>query len=426
MTRSTLNGRRRRERRVAIPAALALGALGAWACSKAEVTRSEALASGQAPAELKLCPPQASDAGDCPAACGDLQGVGLSAGADAGSPAVQALVELPDEQVLFTASGASVYQGGVSAIDVAASVQWTGAAALPAADGTGTWAVGIDSDGQLWRVTGAGTLEAISDRFGLAKDKVLAAAAAGGQSAGFALESGLAVSDGTALQRYDAHPTSLSGGPGALAWVESGVVNKLAVGTGALTRWPLSGASGAALAQDGTVAAITAHELWTGAPGGDITLAYRTTAALGSLTASENRFWFFQAGELGYLEGDAGAHTATAIAAADAALAPAVGGGVWSLSGGVPQKWTVGSGELAVWQQRVQPVFARVCASCHGAGGGALGLASLQAWEDNRAAIRAQVLEGGDGGSAAMPPAASTQPTADELHQLQCWLDDAP
>lgn len=426
MKRPHSQARSRRARSFAAAAALAAGAWGAWGCAKGEAVPAEALASGEPPSELKLCSAPAPDAGGCRAACGDLQAVDAWPGADAGAAALEVLVELEDEQVLFTSAGVAVFQGGIAVAEVASGARWSGAAALPAADGAGTWAVGIDSDGRLWRATGAGALDAISDRFGLAGDRVLGAAAAGGQSAGFALESGLAVSDGAVLRRYDVHPARLSGGAGALAWVEAGEVRRLEVATGALTRWRLSGAQEAAIAQDGRVAAITAHEIWAGPPGGDLALVYRTPAGLEALTGSGTRFWFLQGGELGTVEGDSVAHTAVPVAGAGAALAPAAGGGVWTLSGGAAQKWTEGAGELAIWQAMVQPVYARVCAACHQAGGGGLPLASLQAWRDNRAAIRARALGDGAGGGRSMPPATSPQPTSDELHQLQCWLDGAP
>ena len=327
------------------------------------------------------------------------------------------MVEVAEEQVLFGAAGATVFRGGMPVSNDSSIAQWSGAASLPAADGNGTWAVGIALDGQLWRVTGTGQLDAISDRFGLASDKVLSAAAAGGRAAGFALESGLAVSDGAALRRYDAHPERLAGAGGALAWVEGDEVCRLVIATGALTRWHLSGALAVTIAQDGRLAVATAHELWVGPPGGDLARVYRTTAALGALAASENRFWFLQDGELGSLDGDAVAHTAAPVADAGASLAPAVGGGVWTVSSAAPQKWSQGVDELAVWQKSVQPVFARVCATCHQAGGAASPLASLQAWKDNKAAIRARVLEGSGGGP--MPPTTAPQPAQDELDQAQ-------
>jgi hypothetical protein len=400
----------------------AAGALCAWACQAGDANPFEALASGQAPAELRLCPGEAPDDGGCSAACGDLQATGRWSASDGAAAA--AVVELADELVVFGDRGAAVFQGGARVSGDPSVVQWAGAAALPAADGPGTWAVGIASDGQLWRVTRAGKLEAISDRFGLAREKVLGAAAAGGRSAGFALESGLAVSDGMTVRRYDVHPSRLAAGAGALAWTEAGEVRRLEVATGALTRWRLPGARAVALAQDGRLAVLTEHELWAGPPNGELALVYRTPALLGAAVACEGRFWFLQGGALGSLAGDSVAHTAAPLGAADAALAPASDGGVWILSGGAAQKWTEGGGEAAAWQRLVQPAYARLCASCHQAGEASLPLASARAWRDGADAIRARVLRGGDGGT--MPPASSPQPTGEELQQLRCWLDGAP
>jgi hypothetical protein len=400
----------------------AAGALCAWTCQAGDLNPLEAIAAGQAPAELRLCPAEAPDGGGCSAFCGDLQATGEWSASEGGAAA--AVVDLADELVVFGDRGAAVFQGGAVVSGDPSVVQWEGAAALPAADGPGTWAVGIASDGQLWRVTRAGKLEAISDRFGLAREKVLGAAAAGGRSAGFALESGLAVSDGSTVRRYDVHPPRLAGGAGALAWAEGDEVRRLEVATGALTRWRLPGARAVALAQDGRLAVLTEHELWAGPPNGELTLAYRTPALLGAAVACEGWFWFLEGGALGLLAGDSVARTASPLGAAGAALAPASGGGVWILSGGAAQKWSEGGGEVAAWQRSVQPAYARLCASCHQAGGALLPLASAPAWRGEADAIRARVFRGGGGG--AMPPAGSPQPTEEELQKLRCWLDGAP
>jgi hypothetical protein len=65
--------------------------------------------------------------------------------------------------------------------------RFRGAGVLPAADGAGSWIVGLDDAGRLLRLKGRSSFEAVSDRYGLEGTAVLGAFALGGAGAAFAL-----------------------------------------------------------------------------------------------------------------------------------------------------------------------------------------------------------------------------------------------
>ena len=402
-----------------------LSALALAACGKGASLPAERTLNGVAPTTLALCPDGAVDAGpggsSCPSICGDLKSQAWNS-ADAGVGPVTALVELPDQTVLFGDQGATVFLGGVPASSDATNTHWQGAGALPAADGNGTWAVGVGQDGQLSRVNGSGLLEAVSDRWGLLQDKVSAVASTGARGAAFAIAGQVAVSDGTTLRRFDVGGGPLAGGGGRLGWIEGGVVKRLDPSAGAVVKWPLTGAFAVAVSDSGRMIAATPHGLWEESDTLALVQVYQTPATLHALTASGERFWFVQDQQLGFLEGARAARTQQPVAGAATQLFTAPGGGVWMLSGGVPARYSAG-GELAVWQQLVLPIFARVCASCHLPGGTAgVTLASLDDWKGRKDAIVQRVLQGVT--DKPMPPKnAVLDITPAERNLIRCWVE---
>ena len=89
------------------------------------------------------------------------------------SPAVRAVADSGSDVVAFADGAATVLTGGrVVAVDRSVP-RWVSAGTLPAADGSGTWIVGVDGDGRVRRLLGNSRLEPVSDRFGLAGEHVL-------------------------------------------------------------------------------------------------------------------------------------------------------------------------------------------------------------------------------------------------------------
>jgi hypothetical protein len=394
------------------------------------LSTQELQASGQPPAELKQCQVAAAAGGNagatdgtCPTSCPDLQGQAAWNSADAGTGAVTAVVELPDEQVLFGDQGATVFLGGLPFANDPTVTAWRGAGRIPGPDGTGDWAVGISGDGQLLRVGGAGLLVNVSDRFGLLQEKVVAVAATGGAGSAFALESGLAVSDGATVRRYDVHALSLAGGGGKVAWSESGAVRRFDPATGTVDQWKLAGAVSVALSTSGRLIAATSGGLWGESPTANLVQIYQTNQEVHGLVATGERFWFGQGQQVGYLEGNRLVRTAPGALLTDAAapLFGAEGSGVWTLTAGQPRRWSAG-GQLALWQQLVLPAFSRVCSACHlPAGTAGIPLSSLGEWQALKTQIHDRVLSGTS--DKPMPPVNATATlTAQEKASLQCWL----
>jgi hypothetical protein len=410
---------------------LLLFALLAAACGGSVAAFSDLQANGQPPAELLQCATSAAATGSagatggaCPNTCPNLLPQGAWNAADAGTGNVTALVELPDSQVVFGDQGAITFLGGVPYATDSSVTSWRGAGRIPGADGTGDWAVGIDASGQLRRASGAGALTAVSDRFGLLQEKVVALAGAGdGKGAVFALESGLAVSDGTTLQRYGAMPTAVAGGGGKVAWLETGAVRRLDPQTGVVDQWKLQGAVAVALSASGKLLAATPGGLWSESPTTNLVQVYQTQQQVHGLAATGERFWFAQGVQVGYLEGAAVERTRAGVTLIDsgAPLFPAEGGGVWTLTAGQPHRYSAG-GQLAVWQQMVLPVFSRVCSQCHLPGGTAgVPLSSLAQWQALKTTIEDRVLN--PASDKPMPPVnAAATITPQEKATLQCWL----
>jgi mono/diheme cytochrome c family protein len=422
-----------------------LAALALCACHKGAAP-PDALGNGAPPTDLHICPPLPSgdagpaqgsgDGGDggalvCPNVCGDLQVQGNWNAADAGVGNVQAVVDLSDEQVIFSDQGATVFQGGVAATVDATTTAWSGAGPLPATDGRGLWPVGIGTDGQLSRVTGSGLLERVSDRFGLLSDDVTGIASGGSSGdggpevAGFlvATDGGvrLAISNGTSLQRYDESPSALAGGAGKIAWLEGSAVKRLDPVSGTLEEWQLPGATALAVSAGGRLVAATAHALYAEAQTVNLNEVYRTQGTLHALTASGERFWFAADQRLGYLEATAVNRTTGAVVADGTRLFPASGGGVWGVSSGSATRYAAG-GEEVVWEQLVLPTFARVCSQCHLPGGtSGIPMASLDAWKAEKDNIVKRVLVGLP--DKPMPPKGTPiLPTPAELDLIRCWV----
>lgn len=412
-----------------LPLAALGAALALCACANGAGPGGEALGDGRAPQTLQACASpdggSAATDGGCAAACTGLSpSQGWNAqGLDLG--AAQAVLEEPELQVLFGAQGATVLAGGVVVSTDASITAWRGAALLPATDGRGTWAVGIDATGKLHRVTGAGALEPVSDRFGLGADAVQAAVALGGAWAAFALDGVLAVSDGVQLVRHAASPLGLTGAAGRAAWIEGDKVRRYDPAADRLEGWTLPGVKRLAVTAGGRLLAATDDALYGEAQTLNLNLLYRSGGPrIVALAASGERGWFSVEGRLAAVEGTAVQRTAAAVVAPDAALAPALGGGVWALGAAGPRRFAAGGGELAAWQQSVLPVFARVCSACHLPGGSSgIPLASFEQWQEKRALIGQRVVQGLP---KPMPPeGAATTLTPAEKELVRCWVGAA-
>ena len=334
--------------------------------------------------------------------------------------AVRAVADSGGVAVAFADGGAAVIAGGaVIAVDRAVP-RWTAAGTIPAADGTGPWIVGVDGQGRVLRLRGRSAFEPVSDRFGLAADRVLGVADAGGRYAGFLLADGLALADGATMVRYAAGPLgALAAGGGRLA-LGGAPVRVLDAATHAVHAFAVpSSARPAFLAVSaaGRLVVATPDAVFAENERGDLALRFESSrGAIHGLAAAGERVWFADGAELGLLEGARVRETTGAHVPAGATLAGSPTGDVWTLSAGVLARYAVD--DERGWDDTVAPVYRRACAACHGRGGEAgVDLSSREAWEGARALIRRRVLL-----ERTMPPAG--RPLSDpDREALRGWLE---
>src|SRR5207237_414290 len=81
---------------------------------------------------------------------------------------VAAITELEGDVIGYGDKGVNVRSGGAVSATDASITTWTTAATIPAADGTGDWAVGVDNMGHLFRLRARMSIEEATDRYGLA------------------------------------------------------------------------------------------------------------------------------------------------------------------------------------------------------------------------------------------------------------------
>jgi mono/diheme cytochrome c family protein len=292
---------------------------------------------------------------------------------------------------------------------------------LPAADGRGTWAVGLDDSGRLWRAHPGGALEEISDRYGLAGDRISDVAAAGGRLVVFLLDGALVVADGERVARYGApgaRAVAAGGRTAALLLPDRIEVLDLASGAATLARtgYPLARVRAVALDARGVLFAATDRKVYRAAP--DQILKAVHDGGVAWLAAAGTRLWFGDGVRL-FLSDD-GAPPRAAQAGPGARLAAAAPDGsvwIWGAAGPTHLVPDRSSPAEARWQETIAPIFARACTPCHRPDGrAAVDLSTSGAWlsagddilqrvaidrtmppvghplsEDDRAAIRAWV-----------------------------------
>ncbi|WP_437673985.1 c-type cytochrome [Sorangium sp. So ce131] len=343
-----------------------------------------------------------------------------AAGAELGP--VRAVADAGDRVVLFHDGAAAIFVNGALARVDRAPRRWVDAATLPAPDGSGTWIVGVDSQGQLLRLRGQGSFEPVSDRYGLERAALRAARDLGGGGAAFALDGEIAVADGAVVTRYATGPlAAFAAGGGRVAFVADGL-HTLDAATRVVRRYSLhadaagpSGPGGAApllaVTGAGALLAATPAALYEADGAGVLHVRLRASAALHGLAVSGERVWFADGGELGALDEDGARATRGARLPRDGRLIGSPSGDVWLLAAGALRRFAAAQGADAAggagvdaarravaggapaWDD-LEPVFARACARCHGPRGeGGVDLSTRAAWTALRDAIGRRVID---------------------------------
>src|SRR5262249_25871739 len=137
---------------------------------------------------------------------------------------VMAVAEAGTNLAVFGSAGINVFANGAPTSSDGSILTWRSAGAIEATDGDGTWLVGVDGDGHVLRARSGEGPEAISDRFGLATDKVQLVAGSSAAPTAFLLESGAALSDGKKVTRWDGAPLGVAASATGAAMTTDGGV----------------------------------------------------------------------------------------------------------------------------------------------------------------------------------------------------------
>jgi hypothetical protein len=338
---------------------------------------------------------------------------------------ISAVTDLADAVVVFSDQGMSqLVAGAVSATD-GSVVTWTSAGVVPAADGAGQWAVGVDGTGAVYTVDPQVQLEKVSDRWGLLGQHVHAVAATGGRGAAFQLDGQVAVADGTNVTQYALSLTGLAGAGGRLAGISGdGKLHVFDVTSGSDRAFVVPGVAFVTFDAGAKVVAATPHALYGEDADGGITKLLDLSAPVHGLAGAPTGVWVAMGTELGLLTGNTLGASSGAGLAPDASLVASSSGDVWALSKGTLARFSANSpGDESLWEQTVLPVFTQVCSQCHLPGGTAnIDLSYYGAWVARRKLIDQRVFQKVP---TAMPPSsASVMLTADDLAALKAWIDD--
>jgi hypothetical protein len=315
-----------------------------------------------------------------------------AAHADLGS--IAALAEDGDDLLLFGDHGATLIAGGAAAASDDSVTHWQAAGRIPAADGSGYWAVGVDADGKLYRLRAGTALENISDRYGLSDAAVLGVAALAGPYVAFGLQDSLAVADGTHVTRYDVPAgRDVSGDAHRVAAVAAdGSLRTLDVDSHAQLTLAVDDALSSVFFQ-GQLLVQTPDALYS-EHAGELSVLLHASAKLHGLVVSGERVWLLQGDQLCAAEKAQIACGAADGVTQDSRLFGSASGDAWVLTNGKLARFGVpAQGDEAAWRAGPFSVYARVCSSCHAPGGSAgIDLSTYGAWQDRRDKVYQMVV----------------------------------
>ena len=349
---------------------------------------------------------------------------------------VDAVADVGSDVVVFSDVGATVLsEGAIVAVDHSAS-RWSFATSIAAADGNGSWIVGLDDRGRVLRLRGRSVMEPVSERWALSREPVHALVSLDEGVIGFALDGGLAIADGKTITRFDlGNVGALSGGGGRGAVLLDGEVRTFDVSMKEARSFALPGVQRIAVDRRGHLYAATSHELYADDGIGTLMLRYVAEGSeLHGLVASNGRVWFADGGELGTFDpagsgqGDDVVSITNGLSLAKTARLSASmsSGDVWALDGGALLRFANGASSPSsagatareqLWTSGIRPIFFRACASCHVAGGSAgVDLSTFTAWEQRRATVQRKVLD-----ERTMPPSGHALSDADRA-AIAAWV----
>ena len=343
---------------------------------------------------------------------------------------VRAVADGGDIVTVFSDRGATVFASRARVATDTTVTDWRGGGAVGGAGGAAPFIFGVAGDGRVYRLRGLRAFEDVSDRYGLQGEHVHGAIAAGGQDVAFLLGGAIAVAGGAEVARYatpEGMLRGLAGGAGFAAEVGPDEVRVLDLARRTVARYPVPGATHAALGADGRLYVTTPRAVYAGPARGALALVYDARAdTIHGLVTSGSDVWFLDGEELGVVQGDRVAETAGAKIGRDAALSPSASGDVWVLEGGALERFARAEGaapeaSATTWAREIAPAFGRACVSCHLPDGiSGTDLSTIAAWEEKRAQIRARVVD-----ARSMPPEGHPLSEADRA-AIRRWVDAEP
>lgn len=347
---------------------------------------------------------------------------------------VGAFVDLDSRVIVFGDKGVIALAGGVPATTApnppgpggaASSVTWTGAARVASPDRTGTWGVGLSSNGKLFRLRDVGRLDDVTARFGIAPNEPISQLLPIDEKRlAIALERELVIVDiergGTT--RFDSGPLRAlsASASGRVAGLDGDNVTTIDTVAGKVSRRTVAKARATQFDAAGRLLVLTEHSLLRETPSSSFeTILTRDDVALEAIHASGPRVWFVAGTELWALESDVIRRAAgvTIAPTPQPKLTTSPGGDVWLHTTSLSRYRVQVSPQESAWISSIQPIFQRVCSSCHTPGGTArVDLSSYSSWVTHRTQIEDRVFTNGS-----MPPPPSSL-TADERAAVSLWL----
>jgi len=350
-----------------------------------------------------------------------------------GSAKVVAVAEHDDDIALFGDTGVALWSSGSSQGKDSSVRAWRSSAVVPALGFPGRWLLGVDEEGKVYRlrIVAAQTLslEDVSARYKLAGKKVLEVVSLGGAQVGFALDGRLAISDGVTLREYELSVRGLVGGSGQAAGLWEDQVVLFDSKTESLTKLDLPGVTHVAFDGQNQLWAATREALFQ-LQDGVFRLVHRVDGeeAVRGLSLSSSGLWVLFAQTVGLVRDGqlllAPIPSGVTMSAQESLrLLGSLSGDAWLL--GDSQVLRVGeqSGggqDFVLWRKNMQPVFERLCQSCHLPSGSAhLDLSTHSIWARSRNVLGQRVVEGMP---TPMPPVGTGTLTADERAQVAAWV----
>lgn len=345
---------------------------------------------------------------------------------------ISGVTEIYDDTLVLSGSGAVVLTSGVQLALDARVKSWGAVSVLPAADLSGSWAVAIDDKGSLRRLKNRSVMEDISDRYGLVGVPVRELAPMGQQGAVFALDGQLAVADGQTVTRYDGAYTQVAGATDRVAGIADGKVRLLDAKNKTTQDLEVGTPTALLFDENDKLVVATSDALYRESSDGAMQKIHSSKdAPIRGLVRAGTSMWMVLGDSLALVQDGklrrAAEDDVNAVIPADAKLFGSSSGDLWTVSSGKLRLLAEDSGGGAdqdLWRRNVQPIFSRLCATCHLPGGSSgIDLSTYALWAARRSRMVVRVL---DGKPTPMPPAGAGTLTAEERVALKAWTDNMP